>query len=389
VAKGGRRLTDLEVLVERFERAAMDEAVRDRLFESLALVVTWRLTHASRTTAKLPGARVVFQPTALRRRPSRFVAAVLQPVVLRRPPAREAATLVEAFRLALATRLREVYAVSYSNARDVWVADVERGLRVVLIGVLAEHRLPIESLYAFLLLKNGVPIGYGSGTALFDTIEIANNIFPSFRPGESAWAFSQVLRVFRSAFGATVFVVDPYQLGQDNEEALRSGAFYFYHGLGFRPRSPAVRRLLRGELARIVRMPRYRSPLPVLKQLAVDELSFRLPGARAPGARVRAHRLGVRLTERIAGECGGDADRAGRDAERRLAAVIGGRPGPGFGVLAPTLALIPDLEGWPVRERRTLRAIVAARSRADSEIPYARLLRAHRRLRRALESVCG
>jgi hypothetical protein len=72
-----------------------------------------------------------------------------------------------------------------------------------------------------------------------------------------------------------------------------------------------------------------------------------------------------------------------------VAGAIGGRPGKGFGMLAPILALIPDLERWPIRDRRTLSAIVAARDRADSETPYARALRAHRRLHRALEALCG
>ncbi len=63
----------------------------------------------------------------------------------------------------MATRARELFAFSYPNPRDVLVADPERGLRIALIGLEPGQRLPLEAYYAFLVLKNGVPVSYGGG----------------------------------------------------------------------------------------------------------------------------------------------------------------------------------------------------------------------------------
>src|SRR5206468_8337602 len=43
VAKAGRPLTDLQILLELFERAPLDEAARDWLFESIGLTIGWHL----------------------------------------------------------------------------------------------------------------------------------------------------------------------------------------------------------------------------------------------------------------------------------------------------------------------------------------------------------
>src|SRR5262249_29274826 len=69
VARAGRRLTDLQVLVEAFDRAPLDAGLRDWLYESLGLPVRFRLSveGISRTLAKRPVARPFLQRTALRR----------------------------------------------------------------------------------------------------------------------------------------------------------------------------------------------------------------------------------------------------------------------------------------------------------------------------------
>src|SRR5439155_421980 len=62
VAKGGRPMTDLQLLLELFERTGLPEETRDWLYESLALPVVWRPrgVGASRTLARVPPARVFF-----------------------------------------------------------------------------------------------------------------------------------------------------------------------------------------------------------------------------------------------------------------------------------------------------------------------------------------
>jgi hypothetical protein len=401
-AKGARRLTDLEVLLELFDGAPLEPEQRDWLFESLGLPIGWRLGDrgASRTLPGLPWPRPFYHGQALpvRLDGAAFLRAVRRPLPsLRRAPRGLAGALIEAARLAMATRLRELFAFSYANPDDVLVADPGRGLRIALIGILPRFRLPYHGYYAYLALKNGVPVGYGGGWQLFGVLEVGVNMFESFRRGESAFVVSQVMRAYHQALGMREIVVDPYQIGQDNPEALRSGAFYFYHRLGFRPRDPGVRAVAEREEERIAREPGYRSPLPVMKALARSEVYLPLsPGSREERPPLRASALAALVTADIARRFDGDRARAAREATRRVARALGARGWTrwsrderrGFERLAPLLALLPDLARWPVAERRRLVLVLRAKG-GSSEAAYTRLLDRHRRLRRSLEALAA
>src|SRR6267143_150194 len=138
VAKGGRRMTDLELLIELFEHAALPGEARDWLWENVRLPVLWtpRGPGASRTLAKLPTARAFFHEDGLRR-PAAPLARKLAgpPPRLRRAPRAFAETLIDTARVAMATRQRELHAFSHPNPDDVLVADAPRGLRMAFFGL--------------------------------------------------------------------------------------------------------------------------------------------------------------------------------------------------------------------------------------------------------------
>jgi hypothetical protein len=398
VARAGRRLTDLQVLVEAFDRAPLDAGLRDWLYESLGLPVRLRLSVGgiSRTLAKRPVERPFFQRTALRRHGVDVVREATRPLSsLRRASPELAAELIQTARVAMVTRSRELHAFSYPNPEDVLVAEMGRGLRGVLIGLQPEFRLPFEGYYAFLAIKNGVPVGYGGGWCLFETLEFGFNIFESFRQGESAWILGQVLRAYHQVFRMRTVVVDPYQLGTGNPEALRSGAFYFYQHLGFKPASEAVRRVLESEAAKIARDRRYRSPLSILRRLARDEACLTLPGGSPePERRLRARDLAALVTRDVARRHDGDREAATREAMRRVARALGmGRLAGwteaeqrAFRQWALVLTLVPDLDGWSAgRHARVARMVRAKGGRGEG--PYVRQLLAHVPLRRALEAL--
>jgi hypothetical protein len=313
----------------------------------------------------------------------------------RRAPPALARELIETARVAMATRSRELHAFSYPNAEDVLVGEMGRGLRVALIGLEPAFRLPFEGYYAFLAVKNGVPVGYGGGWCLFETLEFGFNVFESFRQGESAWILGQVLRAYRRVFGMRTVVVDPYQLGAGNAEALRSGAVYFYHRLGFRPRGRDVLRVLEGELAKIARDRRYRSPLLVLRRLAREEAYLTLPGGSLePERRVRARDLAALVTREVARRHQGNREAATREAVDRVARVLGvprwtGWPEPerqAFRRWALVAALVPDLDRWPGPDRARLVRMIRAKG-GRGEGPYVRRLLGQARLRRSLEAL--
>jgi hypothetical protein len=397
VARAGRPLTDLQVLVEAFDRAPLEAELRDWLYESLGIRVRARLDAAvSRTLAKRPVERPVFQRSALRRSGVNVVREAMRPVtVWRRASPALARDLIETARTAMATRSRELHAFSYPNPDDVLVGEMGRGLRGVLIGLEPAFRFPFEGYYAFLVMKNGVPVGYGGGWCLFETLEFGFNIFEAFRQGESAWILGQVLRGYHRVFRMRTVVVDPYQLGAGNLEALRSGAFYFYHHLGFRPRDGAVLKVLKEELRKIARDPRYRSPLSALRRLALEEACLTLPGGSAePEHRVRARELAAMVTRDIARRHRGDREAATREAVDRVGRVLGARRWTAwpeaerraFRGWALVVALIPDLDRWPYPARARLVRLIRAKG-GRGEGPYVRQLLGHARLGRSLRAL--
>ena len=398
VARAGRRLTDLQVLVEAFDRAPLDPGVRDWLYESLGVPVRVRLAAPglSRTMAKRPVERPVFQRVPLRRAGVDVVREATRPFPsLRRASPALAGELIETARVAMVTRSRELHAFSYPNAKDVLVGEAGRGLRVVLIGLQPAFRLPFEGYYAFLAIRNGVPVSYGGGWCLFETLEFGFNVFESFRQGESAWILGQALRAYHQVFGMRTVAVDPYQLGAGNPEALRSGAFYFYQHLGFRPRTEAVRRVLEEELGEIARDRRYRSPLSVLRRLAREEACLTLPGGSPePERRLRARDLAALVTRDVARRHGGDREAATRDAMRRVARALGvGRLAGwtdaerrAFRQWALVLTLVPELDRWSPASRTRLVGMIRAKG-GRGEGPYVRRLLGLALLARALEAL--
>ena len=397
VAKGGRRLTDLQLLLEVFERARLPEETRDWLFESVSLPILWRPRGAggSRTLARIPPDRTFFHEEGLERGVADLVVALQQPLRLTRASRPLAETMIGTARVAMATRQRELHAFSYPNADDVLVGDAGRGLRLVFIGIQPDFRLPLEGYYGFLALKNGVPVSYGGGWELFGVLDFAVNIFASFRQGESAYLATQLLRAYRWIFGMRTIVIDRYQLGHESTEALRSGSFYFYHRLGFRPRDPDVVRTLGQERAKIVADSSYRSPIPTLKRLAAAEVFLTLPGGHAaPERRLCATDVSALVARYVARAFGGDRGRATRDSAERVARALGASRRAAwpaaerraFERMSLVAVLIPNLAAWSSADRRALLAVMRAKG-SGSEMDYARRLDAHRSLHRILEAL--
>ena len=395
LARAGRA-GDLEVLLRLFRAASMSDEAREWLFETLELPIAWRLRGAapSRTLLRLPGAPVVYQREALRRGGFDFARELTRPLpALRRADRPLADAVMEAARASMATRARELHAFARPNPDDVLVADPGRGLRIALVGLRPDDRLPLDAYYAYLAFKNGVPVSYGGGWGCLGTLEFALNIFESFRQGESALLISQILRVYHHVFRMRTVVVDRSQIDDSNPEGLRTGAFYFYAKLGFRPTDPEVGRLADAERARIARDPDHRSPLAMLRRLGRSNLVLTLDGG-APATAVTGSRLAALVTGHITRAFDGDRRAAAADAVARVARVLGAtgwrRWAPperrAFERLATVIGLIPDLARWPARDRARLRQVMRAKGGAG-EARYLALLGGHRRLRESLEAL--
>lgn len=393
-AKGRAPKPSIEWVLASIDAIAAPHPVKRLLFDSVEIPIVWRMddSSASRTRASLPSAPVFFHDGPLVRKIEDFWKEIARPMPpLTTAPRRDALRMIRLAVSSLAVRHRSLYPIEYPNPDDVLVAEPGRGYRFLLYGMQPAYRLPFESDYGALLLKNGHPIGYGVGAMLFDRAEIAVNIFDTWRGGEAGFIFAQFLRTFRSHFGCTHFKIDRYQVGHENDEGLKSGSFWFYYKLGFRPKDPGILRLAEKERARIARDPRHRTDIPTLKRLASDDLYGPI-GRALPGAgEFPLGDLGMRTTRFIAERFDGDRRRAARACADRMAAVLDARDRKEwpraerlwFERLSVTMAQIPRLESWPIEERRDLAALMRAKGK-PSEVEFARGMAKQKKLRAAL-----
>jgi len=394
-ARGDRKGSGLQWLLEALERSPLSRDIRRHLYESAEILLGWELREpaASRTLAKSPTDRIFHHQGSLLRGQFDFRGEIQKPLPGVRPvPRKRAEGLIHLFNCALAVRNRELHPLLYADPRDVFMAEAGRGLQILLVGVIPEFRLPLEAYYSFLVLKNGVPVGYGGGGPVFDRLEIAGNIFETFRQGESVYIFSQVFRTYRELCGSRYFLIPRYQVGYENEEALQSGAFWFYHKLGFRPVEPRVRALSEEEQRKITADPAHRSPRKILERLAQSDMVLILDADGGdPPRDLQPGNIGLLVTHEIACRFAGNRAVAVRENTRHISRVLvcsGWRRWPApqrlaMERLAPILALIPDLEHWTAEERRILVRIIRAKG-AERQAAYTRLLRGHRRLARSL-----
>ena len=276
-------------------------------------------------------------------------------------PAR-AAPIIELARSALAVRGREVHAMNHPNGAEVYLVDLGEGVRLALIGVAPEQRLSLEANYGYLLMSNGVPIGYGGVSPLYRQANTGINVFDAFRGSEATFLWGQTLRAFRSLFGVRRFVINGYQFGAGNSEAIASGAYWFYYRLGFRPGLAEDADLAEQEAARLRRHPATRTSAAVLRRLARGDLHLDLADFDASDYFEESllSRIGAVVARRIAAS----AAPSHRDGEAALvddtvrALGIGRVPAVArrtLARLAPVAALL-DLERWSEAERRSLGA---------------------------------
>src|SRR6185369_7111397 len=124
---------------------------------------------------------------------------------------------------------------------------------------------------------------YFEGLSIFERMESGFNLYYTFRDGETAWLYARILHLMRQLLGVTVFSIDPYQVGHENEEGIESGAFWFYRKLGFRPVKPELMRLTEREETRAGKNPAYRTSAATLRTLAAGHMFFELSPAQTRG----------------------------------------------------------------------------------------------------------
>jgi hypothetical protein len=386
--------SELAWLLRGFERLKVSDKVRVALFESLKLPVYWELGNstATRTRMRCRVRKIFYHDSPMLARRDVSLARELEdrtPLPVEKLTRAEGQKLLDAGRETMSVRYRELHGFTYGDARTVRRADAGRGVELFLWGVPAHRRLPTLAYHAVLMLKNGVPCGYAEALTLFERIETGLNLFYTFRDGESAWVFARVLRLFRQLLGASVFSVEPYQLGARNKEGIESGAFWFYRKLGFRPIVPRLAALAAREDRRLATQAGYRTNARTLRELAEGHALYEAqPKTTGEWDSFHIRNLTLAVARRMSQEHGGDAERARRESVKSVSSALGIRAArwndderralENFSLL---LALVPDLSSWTKDEKAALVRLIRAKAGAD-ELGYLRLLQKHVRLRR-------
>ena len=395
----GPRETDAQFLIRRFAQLGGTPATRDALFDEMEIWMTLRPgpTTPSRTAAKFPRPRTHHQAAPLHRGRREIRRDLAQPPLSIRPVSLNAGrTLIELARNAMVTRSRDLDAFIHGDPRDVRLIDCGDGLEFVCIGVEPRQRLMLESVYALLTLKNGVPIGYVLMSALMGSSELAYNVFDTWRGGEAAYVYGRILALTRALFGSNAFTVYPYQLGGDgNSEGLKAGAWWFYQKLGFRSREPEILALMHKELKKIAARPAHRSSMATLRSLAAGNVYWYAGRPRDDVIGIfPLYRVGLAITDYLAARFGADRERGERVCAQEAAALCGARAWrrwPADEQLwwtrwSPLVLILPGVERWSSDEKAGLVRVVCAKgSRRESD--FVRLFDAHRKLRAALRAL--
>jgi hypothetical protein len=442
------RQNPLPWLLNQFAKLPLPAREQAELYDSLRIPIRWRLDNLklSRTRNWTRPRRFYFHNAPLIQRSEVSLAHELaRPAPkLQKLSAAAGESVMHAIREVMVVRYRELYGTTLGDPRTVVRADLGRGVVMHFWGLPPSRRLPLRAYLAGYTVKNGVPINYIEAIGLCEWIEVGFNTFYTYRQGETAWIYAQGLRCLQALTAAKCFSIYPYQIGQNNDEAIDSGAFWFYRKLGFRPGRPDLQKLCEQEEKRIAAHPKYRTPPRTLKRLAdahmfydvrsstenratpdaaldesktdgsmrnanastrvdsatVEERPFqgrvrdtlKEPGfsLRGPWDTFSTRTLGLQINRRMARDFASDpqelrqASLAQVTRSLNLNAVRWTPPQKqALENWSLVLALIPDLPRWTRAEKNHLIKIIRAKS-STSELRYLRQTQHHPRFREAL-----
>jgi hypothetical protein len=393
------RMKSLQWLFQRFESLPKSDRERAELYDSQNLFVSWTPAYRStRSGMRLPlDARRIFyhrEPLIQRRQVSLRDELQKPTPIFERLSFRQGEKILDLAREASTLRYRELYGFTHGDPRRVLKTNIGRGVDIFVMGLPREKRLPLRAYHAAMIFKNGVPVGYFEGLSLCERMESGFNLYYTFRDGETAWLYARVLHLFRRLLGVTVFTLDPYQIGYENEEGIESGAFWFYRKLGFRPTSPALRNLVVKEEKKIVSRSAYRTSARTLRKLAESPMIFELEGPAVSRTRAtsgdwdhfQVRNIGLKVQRQMAATTG-RGEKFKSTAVKKLARATAIRadawPSVGLTALqdfAVTLSLVEDLPQWSAAEKQALIKVIRAKAGAD-ETNYLKLMQKHTRFR--------
>jgi hypothetical protein len=396
------RENPLPWLIQRFEKLPLPARQRAELYDSLRLPIRWRLENLKLSrTRNFARPRRFFCHTSplIQRREVSLARELAQPAPkLKKLALAAGQSLMHAIREVMVVRYRELYGTTLGDPRTVVRADLGRGVVMHFWGLPPDRRLPLRAYLAGYTLKNGVPINYVEAIGLCDWIEVGFNTFYTYRQGETAWIYAQALRCLRALTAANCISIYPYQIGQNNDEAIDSGAFWFYRKLGFRPGRSDLLVLCEREEKKIAANREYKTPARILKRLAEAHMFYELKqpevmkreNTRGPWDTFSTRNLGLLVNRRMARQFNGDSVKIRTSSTAGVTRALKIDPSRwtpaeqhSLENWSLILALIPGLARWPAAEKIQLIKVIRAKS-SPNEMTYLHQTQKHLRLRAEL-----
>ncbi|HRD51166.1 MAG TPA: hypothetical protein PKY96_00815 [Flavobacteriales bacterium] len=358
-------------LVELLDAHPASDELRETLFARLQVYISISSGFPSLTALRGPAHPTFIHADSLQRGVdlhATVAKGIGPPLALNK---RQRSQLVNDARAILCLMQRETDPITY--AQEVQAFDMGRGLVIALFHMDAAHRLALESYVGFMAFKNGVPLGYGGAWLFPARSKVGINVFPSLRGGESAWFFAQLLRLYRQRFGVGVFEAENYQLGYGNADGLKSGAYWFYYRLGFRPWDERLGRIAAREVERMLRNKAYQPPLRTLKELVADGLVLRVADESSPMVDTSA--LIHAAQQHALGNMARSRQQMLAEAERRARKAFGltraecARPGIAVALKAWSLPLnlLGEYERWPPAELKRMGRALRAKAASNED----------------------
>lgn len=318
-----KQQTDLEWLLQTIEQTGSDTKTQAFLYNQLGVFIQWKVSSEKDSVSFLRGINfpTYFHSAPLDKK------IVLQDIIKQQLPApaklslNEKQQLIHSAKMTLFYLYRETEPFTNANENDITVFQLDKGISVALFGSVNEKRYSLESYIGYLVLKNNIPVSYGGGWIFGERCQFGINILESFRGGESSLIICELLRVYHQYFKATRFVVKPYQFGLHNPEAIKTGAFWFYYKLGFRPEDADLRALAKKEEDEKIKNPKYKSEASTLRKYTKSNIALTLSEKTYPD--FDAEILSQRITSYINSNFGSNREKAIDECFKQLKNALG------------------------------------------------------------------
>ena len=304
IKKLSGKTNSLQWLSDSFNQLEASAELKENLFQQLLLFVEWK------SSSWLPWKLVDFPIQKMHHQNVLIKHSSLHEIIssnnIRRIKinSKQKQSLIYFSENILGNLLRETDPVTYAETEATTYWSCGGGMTVALFSMQVEKRLALESYVGYVAFKNNLPLAYGGAWITGTHARIGINIFPWFRGGESALTFCQLMAVYHHQFKVNTFTVEPYQIGKGNRDGIKSGAFWFYYRLGFRPLQENLLQLSKDEWEKISENKSYRSSIGTLKLLANANLFLQIEKNNAPI--ISSQQLSGNINKFVANQFNGD-----------------------------------------------------------------------------------